>query len=293
MDILRLGLERGKNAKEALDVIIDLLEKYGQGGDHWQAGANYHNSMIIADSKEAYVIEIAGDWWIVEIVKNFKSISNDISIRGKGDLRRDGIIQHAIEAGYCKDDNDFDFAQTFASDQPLPSYMECSMRQLSEDVGRITPASMMEYLREHDGNICRHKRKDATTGSMVSSLEKDIGRSIHWFTGSMLTCLSIFKPYLFPIEGQRVLDAKPYLEINPTWFWRKHADFVKPYVKKPTKEKPDRDIYISKLKSVEQDFIIKVDNIISKKDQISTDDFINHIKSLNEEAWTKSEELIK
>ena len=33
MDLLRLALERGKTAEEAMRVIIDLLEKYGQGGD--------------------------------------------------------------------------------------------------------------------------------------------------------------------------------------------------------------------------------------------------------------------
>jgi len=32
MDLVRLGLERSATAKEAVEVIISLLEKYGQGG---------------------------------------------------------------------------------------------------------------------------------------------------------------------------------------------------------------------------------------------------------------------
>ncbi len=292
MDLVRLGLERGKTAKEALDIVIDLLEKYGQGGAHHQSGTNYHNSMIIADPHSAYIIEMAGDWWIVENVKNFRSISNDISIRGKGDFRRDNIIQHAIEHGYCKDDNDFDFALTFSSPQPLPNHIKCSMGQLSENNGQITPAIMMENLREHEGIICRHRRNDFTAGSMVSSLKDEVEKSIHWFTGSPLTCLSIFKPYIFPIEGQRVLEAKPYPEINLDWFWSRHKDFVKPFIRNPTKVKPEREDYIKKLRTMEQDLIIKVNNTISKGDQISTNDYITQIKSLNEEAWIKSKELI-
>jgi secernin len=289
MDLLRLGIERGKTAKEALHIIIELLEKHGQGGNHWRTSFIYHNSFIIADHNEAYIMEAAGDWWIVEIVKDFRSISNIITIRGKGDLRRDGIIQYAVEKGYCKDDDNFDFALTFSSEQIITDNTKCSMRQLGENKGVITPQLMMEFLREHDGEICRHNRSDTTTGSMVSSLNKDLHKSIHWFTGSMLPCLSIFKPYIFPIEGQRVFESKIYSEINHNWFWNKHADFVKRYIRNPKQEKPDRNAYISKLRSLEQELIVKVNNLMSE----SENDLITHIASLNEEAWTKSEEMIK
>lgn len=52
MDLLRLGLERGKTAREVLEVITELVERYGQFGSgiptQGVAGA-YHNSYIIAD----------------------------------------------------------------------------------------------------------------------------------------------------------------------------------------------------------------------------------------------------
>lgn len=49
---VRLGLERSKTAKEALDVITALLEKYGQGGPCSQAeDLFYHNSFIICDNQ--------------------------------------------------------------------------------------------------------------------------------------------------------------------------------------------------------------------------------------------------
>jgi secernin len=292
MDILRLGLERSKSAKEALNVITDLLEAYGQGGHHNNKGMNYHNSYIITDNKEAYILETAGEWWIVENVKDFRSISNDISIRGKGDKRRKGIIEHAVESGYCMDDKDFDFAVTFSSQNALPSYIECSTGQLNQNKRDITPKLMMGFLREHMGNICRHKRADLTAGSQVSHLRKDIKKSIHWFTGSILTCQSVFKPYVFPIDNQRVLDAKPYSEIDVNWFWDIHSKFIKGFIKNPTKKKPERSVFIEKTRNIEEEILEKVSDVISNEESMSINNYTNSIRTINNEAWKLSEELM-
>jgi secernin len=293
MDLLRLGLERGKSAKEALDTIIKLLEEYGQGGSHNLNGANYHNSFIIADYKEAYVLEAAGDWWVVEIIKDFRSISNDITIRGKGDMRRESIINHAVEKGYCRDDNDFDFALTFSSQNALLSYLECSNKQIMQNKGNITPSLMMNFLRNHEGNICRHKRSDLTAGSQVSYLRENNKKSIHWFTGSMLTCQSIFKPYIFPIIEQRIEVPEPKSEINSDWYWKKHADFVKSFIINPTTKKPDRDTFISKSRKIEEEIITEVNKLISRENEIEPEEFLDQIEAINLHSWQKSIELIK
>jgi len=284
MDLLRLGLERGKTAKEAMEIIIDLLEKFGQGGGcaYDDPSWMYHNSFLIADTKEAYVLETADKWWIGEKVKNVRSISNGITIREKGDLRKKGIIQYSIEKGYCKNENEFDFAVTFSGSpiSTIPSpYLrgEKSSLLLNENVGKITPKLMMEFLREHQAGICMHGGFESV-GSQVSHLRNG-KKSIHWFTGTTLPCVSIYKPYAFPIEGQKVYDPGPYQMVDSDWFWLKHAR------SKPVNRKID-------LRNIENSIISRVDDIINQEDTINDENFIEKIKMLNLEAWNKSYEMI-
>lgn len=67
----RLALERADTAERAVDVITELLEKYGQGGNCMEdeCGFTYHNSFLISDRTEAWVLETAGKYWAAERVE--------------------------------------------------------------------------------------------------------------------------------------------------------------------------------------------------------------------------------
>ena len=61
-----------------MDVVVEQLEKHGQGGNctesqHWPM--TYHNSFIIADQSEAWVLETAGSQWAAECVKSMLLLS--------------------------------------------------------------------------------------------------------------------------------------------------------------------------------------------------------------------------
>ena len=296
MDLLRLGLERGKTALNALKIITNLLEEHHQGGGcaYNDSSWMYHNSFIIADPKEAFVLETADDWWIVEKIKKVRSISNGISIRGKGDFRREGIIQQAINKGYCKDDNDFDFAATFSgssiSDIPSPYTRNGkSTLLLRTNSGKITPELMMEFLREHEAGICMHGGFEST-GSQVSHLRKGKKKSLHWFCGSTLPCLSIFKPYIFPIEGQKFYEPAPYSKINPNWFWIRHTSAITPY--KGWSMKSEKEEYIHKLRTIENEILSNVNKLVKKERELEIIEFETKLKSINLKTWEKSERLI-
>jgi len=235
---------------------------YGQGGGcaYDDPSWMYHNSFIIADSKKAYVLETADNWWVVEKVKNVRSISNSITIRGKGDRRKEGIIS-TIPSPYSRGGK--------------------SSLLLSENVGKITPKLMMEFLREHQAGICMHGGFESV-GSQVSHLRNG-KKSIHWFTGTTLPCVSIYKPYAFPIEGQKVYVPGPYQMVESDWFWLwfwlKHAR------SKPVNRKID-------LRNIENSIISRVDDIINQEDTFNDENFIEKIKILNLEAWNKSYEMI-
>src|SRR5271168_3008491 len=59
MDLVRLGLERATKAEAAVSVMIELLERHGQGGpcSNERPGFTYDNSFLVADPSGAFVLE--------------------------------------------------------------------------------------------------------------------------------------------------------------------------------------------------------------------------------------------
>ncbi|GAH18773.1 unnamed protein product, partial [marine sediment metagenome] len=97
MDLMRLALERSKNSDMAVEVIADLLNKYGQGGacGYRDKKFRYHNSFLIADFNSAKVMECYGREWAVKEIKDAYSISNSISIEEDYDYNSDNFGEYA------------------------------------------------------------------------------------------------------------------------------------------------------------------------------------------------------
>jgi secernin len=206
MDLVRLGLERGETAYAALQVIIDLMEEHGQGGNCAEHFAfNYHNSYLIADHIEAWVLETAGRYWVAEkITRGTRSISNNLSIHGRGDLRHpelDRVLNRSQEgatqaAELLADEPEFDFARLFSGAEAnsvlSPLSREGRVRQLCRrNEGKFTVETAKSILRDHTGNVCWHGDFE-TRGSQVSVLNS--GNYAHWFIEGPFPCQQKYQP---------------------------------------------------------------------------------------------------
>jgi dipeptidase len=176
---------------------------------------------------------------------------------------------------------------------PLNTRDGCSLNQLAKNAGNVTIPMMMGFLREHEVGICLHKRNNQSVGSQVSHLRNKGKKSIHWFLGSSIPCLSFYKPYVFPIEEQKVFESKAYPEVDLSWYWTQHSEFIIPFKKPPKKDIPERVHFQNKLKVIELNLISQVNDLISKEYEISEEDFMNQLKMINLQAWEKAYGMIR
>lgn len=123
--LIYVTLERARNAREAIDVMTDLVEKYGY--------ASEGESFTIADKNEVWVMEMIGKgaekgavWIAVRIPDNaISGHANEPRIR-KVDLKdkenvryAKDMIKFARKRGYFTGkDQDFSFADAFAEHDP-------------------------------------------------------------------------------------------------------------------------------------------------------------------------------
>lgn len=243
MDLLRLALERTQTAQQAMETIINLIQEHGQGGNcGMYKKLYYHNSFIIADPLEAWVLETAGKFWVAEKVKEKRSISNCLTIGSRFDLCHENIMDYAKEKNYCKSEEDFHFARCF-SDKLFSHFARGRIRKsrsqqlLEEKNNGITLEDMVEILRDHGleddslftpdhhymHRICMHAGgpiSSQTTGSLIAQLQPDL--STLWVTGTAAPCTSIFKPVYFGISEFPNTGESPTDKYNPEALWWLH-----------------------------------------------------------------------
>ena len=218
MDLVRLGLERGGTADEALDAMAVLLAEHGQGGIADDTTKEpYFSSFLIADPRSGWILETAGRTWVAAPVTGAAAISNRLAIRTEWTRSSPDV-----PAGADWDAWRNQAAPTGYADVRLAASRAC----IATPTERLMPADLAAHLRSHEGGpwgkpgepagaispipeqgnpvsgagitVCMHvKGFQSTTSSMVTELPVDPEAPLRAWVAPGSPCASIYVP-VFP-----------------------------------------------------------------------------------------------
>ncbi len=238
MDLLRLALERCTTAIEAIYLIPDLMNEYGIDvpGGYEDRNFYYHNSYLIADKSEAWILETADIQWAAKKIDNFGAISNGLSIQYDYDLMSENAIEFAIKMGWHKAENEFNFAKSY-SNKFMNWASACTIRSdfskqnAAKDHGNFTITNAFEILKSHHKSdfspssastkdICMHATglltPNQSVGSMVVEISEKSPPTI-WITNTSNPCLSLFKPVYFNSNFDFTISTNT---ANSSFWWQ-------------------------------------------------------------------------
>jgi dipeptidase len=267
--------------------MTSLLERYGQGGDCGYDGElRYHNGFILADRSSAWVLETAGRHWIAERVTGARSISNRLTIRGAGDRRSEGLVEHAVREGWSPSRKRFDFAEDardrlytyFAAGGPRCARTQAYLRSLR---GSLRPSMLMALLRSHaappdvydpaegliGADVCMHAgfgpvRISQSVNSLVCRIG-DEGTTV-WVTGTSTPCTAIFAPVWLDAGLPRALQPTPSASADEGTLWWRHERFARAVQRD---YRPRHALFAAERDALEEDFVRRVDPTASRADR--------------------------
>ncbi|KAJ8737537.1 hypothetical protein PYW08_000132 [Mythimna loreyi] len=232
MDLVRLGLERASTAEAAVDIITSLLEQYGQGGpcSEYDDSHFYHNSFLIADPKEAWILETSGKIWAAEKLESgYRNISNGLTITTKMDKHSENLLEKTKQLNLWDGKGEFNFMRCYSSGGDEQRQRE-GTRLLKDHTSSpgFHVQDMMKILRHRESRICRGCDDTfPTQGSQVSCLSAT-NVNVHWFTATPDPGMSFYKPFVFtqnvkPLPSEVISPKEPRREHH---LYKIHVDRV-------------------------------------------------------------------
>jgi secernin len=225
MELVRLGLERADTASDAVEVMTELVERYGQYGagtaGQPRPDAAYDNSYLVADAEQVWALETTGRRWVAKAVDSpYWALSNEATIRTSYDRAASDLEEHARVQGWHRGPGPVDFAAAFSDPQvPLQvSHIRLQRsRQLLGDALKAGPVGFAEAARvlaDHyedtflDGpkfnparpdfhTLCMHEHPAGftwgNTASSVIAVLPATGRPYLWWAATT-PCTSVYLP---------------------------------------------------------------------------------------------------
>ena len=227
MDLVRLGVERGGTADEALEAMTVALERHGQGGVADQTtNEPYFSSFLIADPRSGWILETAGRTWVAAPVIGVAAISNRLSIRtewtrSSADVPPgadwDAWRNQAAPTGYA--DVRLDASRACLAATPaealkpadlaahLRSHEDGPWARPGDPAGAVSPIPVQANPVSGTGiTVCMHVAGfQSTTSSMVAELPADPGAPLRAWVAPASPCASIYVPVFPPHAGPAAL----------------------------------------------------------------------------------------
>lgn len=202
-DLVRLILERCRNALQAVDLLVGLLDRYGQGMPA-NSSCEREFAFLIADPSEAYAVETAGKHWVYQEVRETRAVSNVRVIHQDWDRISSGLAAFAIGQGrWQADGSKLNFAEALHEGN---GDTQSSLRRwaratflLQEQNGQLDTAHIRTLLGDHgepagepgseldltrQTSICQHAKLlsgAATASSFTTALRANpAGLQLAW-----------------------------------------------------------------------------------------------------------------
>lgn len=216
MDLVRLALERSRDAREALEMMTSLLERYGQGGSGFGPGeAGYHNSFTIADPSHAWLLETSGRHWAARRTKA-DALTNHITLGADWELGSSDLESFARSQGWWQGSERLHVSDAYRQPDFPPQLTSGRIRRsldlLHASRGKHSVVGMKTLLRDHGRpaalppvhaeradearyTLCMHGEPvGTTTASLIAALPSDRGQPWPIWISFGSPCVGIFMP---------------------------------------------------------------------------------------------------
>ncbi len=211
MDILRAALTASDTARSAASFISAFVESHDQGGNGaFKGKLHYDNSYIVADGREAFIVETAGRRWARKRIVEAATISNAYGVTDDWE-ELDPVTASELAAGNDRGnwtdrvENRFYPIMTQGKRRRVLTRLALESRR-----GTLSLDGALSALRSHGRSLpsrrgslaapCVHEGgfpvNNATTASIAVSWSKSGEATVLWFSGSSYPCISLFKPIL-------------------------------------------------------------------------------------------------
>jgi secernin len=223
-DLVRLGLERASSARQALDVITDLVARHGQQADD-TPGAD--SSFLVADGSEAFAVETSGQFWAEQAIGRCRAASDICHLRQDWNRICPGLADCAIKQGWwLADGSKLDFARSVGVEgqdnaASLRRWARATLL-LEQHSGQLDVPCLRGLLRDHSTGkhcICRHAGgpdEVGTSASLVVSAGLAGSLPVAWCAFGP-PCLTVYLPLLLPGDLPTALQGEEDTGACPLW----------------------------------------------------------------------------